>query len=121
MQVDGLATALLIVCIASETARELLFKSASTVAAEQEGYARSLATMPRVWGGIGLWIVEMIAWVLVLERLPLTVAFPIFALTYAGIPLASALVLKEPMSVIQMLGACLVTVGVICVVLVSAI
>jgi undecaprenyl phosphate-alpha-L-ara4N flippase subunit ArnE len=57
----------------------------------------------------------MLAWVAVLQRAPLTLAFPIMTLTYAAIPMASAFLLNERLGRTQVAGAVLVAAGVICV------
>jgi undecaprenyl phosphate-alpha-L-ara4N flippase subunit ArnE len=77
----------------------------------------SLISQPLLWGGIGLWVLEVAVWLLVLERTSLAVAFPITTLTYAGTPLAAALVLNEPLSRRQKVGAGLVSLGVFCIAL----
>jgi len=74
-----------------------------------------LLTQPLLWCGIGLWVVEVGVWLLVLERTALAVAFPITTLAYAGTPMAAALVLKEPLSRRQKMGAGLVALGVLCI------
>jgi undecaprenyl phosphate-alpha-L-ara4N flippase subunit ArnE len=108
--------ALLGFCVLAEIARELNFKAASMQAAP-ERYVLSLASQPLLWCGIGLWILEVAVWLLVLEHTALAVAFPITTLTYAGTPLAAALVLNEPLSRRQKLGAGLVAAGVFCIAL----
>jgi drug/metabolite transporter (DMT)-like permease len=106
--------ALLGFCVLAEIARELNFKAAS-LQAEHGRYAVSLLTQPLLWCGIGLWVVEVAIWLLVLERTALAVAFPITTLAYAGTPMAAALVLKEPLSRRQKMGAGLVALGVLCI------
>lgn len=103
-------------CVLAEIARELNFKTASLYAVP-ERYALSLMAQPLLWCGLALWVAEVVAWLGVLEHTSLAVAFPITTLTYAGTPLAAALVLKEPLSRRQKIGAGLVTLGVSCVAL----
>ena len=107
--------ALLGFCIVTEIARELSFKRASTGAQASTSYVLGLAKQPLLWLGIAFWAVEVVAWILVLEHAPLSLAYPIMTLTYAGIPLAGALALRERLSRTQMLGAVLVAAGVGCV------
>ena len=106
---------LLAFCIVTEIGRELSFKAASDGAEGQSAYLAALALQPVLWLGILLWFVEMVAWVLVLETTPLGLAFPIMTLTYAGVPLAGTLILKERLTPIQIAGAALVAAGVACV------
>ena len=106
---------LLAFCIVTEIGRELSFKAASDGAEGQPAYLVALALQPVLWLGIVFWFVEMVAWVLVLETTPLSLAFPIMTLTYAGVPLAGTLILKERLTPIQIAGAALVAAGVTCV------
>lgn len=106
---------LLAFCIATEIGRELSFKAASDGADGKPAYLAALAAQPVLWAGIAFWFVEMIAWVLVLETTPLSLAFPIMTLTYAGVPLAGTLILKERLTPIQIAGAALIAAGVTCV------
>lgn len=113
-QLTLLSLALLGFCVLAEIARELNFKAAS-LRASPDRYILSLASQPLLWCGIVIWILEVGVWLLVLEHASLAVAFPITTLTYAGTPLAAALVLKEPFSRRQRIGAGLVTLGVFCI------
>lgn len=106
---------LLAFCIITEIGRELSFKAASDGADGKPAYLAALATQPLLWAGIVFWFVEMVAWVVVLETTPLGLAFPIMTLTYAGVPLAGTLILKERLTPIQIAGAALVAAGVTCV------
>lgn len=103
---------LMLFCVITDVGRELNFKAA-TLRADRDRYVVSLLTHPFLWMGLVLWAVELIAWLLVLERAPLAVAFPVMALTYAGTPLAAGFLLRESLSRGQRTGALLVTVGVL--------
>ena len=107
--------ALLGFCIVTEIARELSFKRAASGAQTTTSYVRGLAFHPLLWIGIAFWAVEVVAWILVLEHAPLSLAYPIMTLTYAGVPLAGALLLRERLSRPQIIGAVLVALGVGCV------
>jgi undecaprenyl phosphate-alpha-L-ara4N flippase subunit ArnE len=94
-------------CVAAETVQQLGFRL---------GAARGRpATQPLVWLGAALWVVEAIAWVQVLQRAPLSLAFPVMSLTYVAVPLAGVLLLRETPSPRQLLGGGLVALGAICV------
>lgn len=102
-------------CVIAEVARELGFKVAADAASASPRYAVALAAQPLLWLGVALWLAETIAWLLVLQHVPLSLAFPAMMLVYASIPMASAIVLKERLSRDQVVGACLVVFGVTCV------
>jgi len=103
--------ALILFCIAAEMAREVCFKHAASGAAD---FLHSLLK-PATSAGILLWGVELLAWMVVLEHVPLSIAFPLTALSYVAMVFAGALFFKEPVNFRHAVGACLITAGVICV------
>ena len=112
-----IAALLLLACIAAEVARELCFKAASppleqAVAARdwQGGILNAL-----LWMGIAIWAGETLTWISVLERVPLSIAYPVSAASYALVPLLSWLLLRERLSGSQIAGILLVTGGAACV------
>ncbi len=102
--------ALIAFCIITETAREVCFK----LAAHNRSLGTALAR-PSAWLGIVFWSVELLAWTLVLEQVPLSIAFPLMALVYVTIVAAGALIFKERVNVRHGIGALLITAGVACV------
>ncbi len=97
-------------CIITEAARELCFK----YAADDEDFFTALAK-PVTWLGIIFWIAELMAWVVVLEQVPLSYAFPLMSLVYVAIVYLSAWVFKESVTFRHSVGALLITAGVACV------
>jgi undecaprenyl phosphate-alpha-L-ara4N flippase subunit ArnE len=115
MSLAPVTIGLLIFCVAAEIARELCFKAAANDARSAANYAIAVAQRPLLWLGLAFWIGETIALVLALETVPLSVAYPITTLPYAGIPIAGALLFRERLTSRQMAGAALIAVGVLCV------
>lgn len=111
----AITLALLAFCIVTEVARELSFKTAALGAQSASSYALGLAAQPLLWAGIFFWAVEVIAWIAVLQHTQLSIAYAIMTLTYAAMPVAGALLLKERLTRSQTLGAGLVAAGVLCV------
>lgn len=103
---------LILFCVLAEAATQLNFKAASD-AARPESPVLSLFAQPLLWVGILIWAIEVVVWLLVLERAPLAIAFPIMTLTYAATPLAAWFVLRERLGRGQALGAGLVAFGVL--------
>jgi drug/metabolite transporter (DMT)-like permease len=103
--------ALILFCILAEMAREVCFKQAARGGAT---LFRSLL-MPATLAGIVLWAVELLAWTAVLKHVPLSIAFPLMALSYVAMVFAGAIFFKETVSFRHAAGACLITAGVICV------
>jgi undecaprenyl phosphate-alpha-L-ara4N flippase subunit ArnE len=96
-------------CIATETARELCFK----YAAMRDG--RNFLLVPATWLGVAFWGVELLAWIVVLAETPLSVAFPLMALSYVTIAIAAAILFKEKLNHRRLLGIALIVGGVVCV------
>lgn len=107
------ALGLLAFCITAETVQQLSFKVGSGRAEAHPGFVRGILLQPLIWIGIVLWVVESIAWVLVLQKSPLSMAYPVMTLTYATVPLAGLVLLREKMSRRQMAGAGLIFAGVL--------
>jgi undecaprenyl phosphate-alpha-L-ara4N flippase subunit ArnE len=107
-------------CVAAEIGLELNFKIASNRVQGVSPYVLALARQPALWLAITLWAMEVPAWIVVLEHAPLAIAYPLMTLTFAGVPLASALLLGEPFTRRQAAGAALVTAGILCVGLTAA-
>jgi undecaprenyl phosphate-alpha-L-ara4N flippase subunit ArnE len=71
-----------------------------------------VATTPLIWLGMATYAIEIGAWLFVLSRMPLSLAFPLASLSYCGIALASRFILKEPVSQRRWLGTALIALGV---------
>jgi drug/metabolite transporter (DMT)-like permease len=109
------ALGLLGFCIAAEAVQQLSFKIAADKAGRARSFVGHILRQPLVWVGVAIWMVESVVWVLVLQTTPLTQAYPVMTLSYATVPLAGVLVLKERMSRRQVAGAALILAGVACV------
>lgn len=105
------ALGLLAFCVPAEAARELAYKRATDEAGAAGGLWPHILARPLLWVGLALWAVELVAWVMVLQRLPLEVAFPLMALSYAAIPLAAHWWLRERLDRRQWAGVALITCG----------
>lgn len=97
-------------CIMMEAISQLCFKRA----ANHTNLAQILVK-PLVWIGILVWGIEVVAWLYVLEHVPLSIAYPIMSLTYVTTLIAGALVFKESINKRHAIGAILITAGVACV------
>ena len=107
--------ALIAFCIVTETISTLCFKCGVD---EDErnpddiGFIKMVFTKPLLWLGIVFWGVELVAWIVVLEHTPLSVAFPIMSFVYCSVPIAGKLFLGEKLARRQWLAAGLITMGV---------
>jgi drug/metabolite transporter (DMT)-like permease len=75
------------------------------------------ATTPMVIGGLAVFAISAVAWLAVLSRVPLSVAYPFNALGYLSILTASIVVLHERANIFTWLGSVLVVSGLVIVVL----
>src|SRR5579884_3591720 len=107
MMIDFDILLLIPFCVVTETLSVLCFKRGIN---EDEnnpvdtGFLAMVLTRPLFWLGIVFWAVELVAWVVVLEHTPLSIAFPLMSLVYCTVPLAGNLFLKEPLPPRQWLG-----------------
>jgi multidrug transporter EmrE-like cation transporter len=113
---------LLIAAVATAAAGQVMLKHGMQVATSRAAHSRgSLAvtaiTSPWVLIGLLVFGVSAIAWLAVLSRVPLSVAYPFNALGYLGILTASILILHERASIMTWAGSLLVVSGLIIVVL----
>ena len=108
---------LLAFCVTAETVQQLSFKLGADRASGAKGFYAGVLAQPLIWLGATLWVIESIAWIHVLQRAPLSLAYPVMALTYVGTPLAGLVILNESMTRRQRFGGLLIAAGVICVAL----
>lgn len=102
---------LVVFCILAEVVREVCFKFAADLAPD---VWRSVC-LPVTWLGCVVWAVELFSWMLVLEQVPLSIAFPLMALSYAAMVAAGAWLFSEKINQRHAFGVSLITIGVVCV------
>ncbi len=116
------SSALLLFAVAAAASGQVMLKHgmriASARAAGTHGsLAVAAATSPWVLIGLAVFGISAVAWLAVLSRVPLSVAYPFNALGYLGILTASVLVLHERANIWTWAGTLLVVSGLIVVVL----
>jgi multidrug transporter EmrE-like cation transporter len=114
--------ALLLFAVLLAAGGQLLLKHGMQVAtarahASGDSLALTAATSPVVLGGLSIFAISAVAWLAVLSRVPLSVAYPFNALSYLIILTASAFLLHERVTVLTWAGSLLVVSGLIIVVL----
>lgn len=73
---------------------------------------RRVATQPRLWVGLFLFGISAIFWLVVLTRVPLSVAYPFVGFTYIIVVLWSRYVLDESVPPLRWLGVAIVALGI---------
>jgi undecaprenyl phosphate-alpha-L-ara4N flippase subunit ArnE len=114
--------ALLLFAVLLAACGQLLLKHGMQVAtarvhASGGSLAVAAATSPMVLGGLAVFAFSAVAWLAVLSRVPLSVAYPFNALGYLIILAASVLLLHERATVLTWAGSLLVVSGLVIVVL----
>ena len=72
----------------------------------------ALALSPPLLGGLVLFGFSILAWLVVLSRLPVSIAYPMASLGYVVAALLGVVVLKEPIHVLQIVGIVVICLGV---------
>jgi drug/metabolite transporter (DMT)-like permease len=114
--------ALLLFAVLLAACGQLLLKHGMQVAtarahASGGSLAMTAATSPVVLAGLAVFALSAVAWLAVLSRVPLSVAYPFNALGYLIILAASAFLLHERATMLTWAGSLLVVSGLIIVVL----
>jgi drug/metabolite transporter (DMT)-like permease len=73
----------------------------------------SAARQPAVWGGLAIFGISSVFWMLVLSRASLSFAYPFAALTYVMILVFDWLVLKEPVVALRWAGVGFIIAGLV--------
>ncbi len=113
-----LALLLALVCVLMSAAAQLVMKlgmSAPTSApdAATQGVYLNALRNPWVWGGLCLYGVSAIAWLWVLSKLDVSLAYPLVSLGFVVTMLAGVFWLGEPWSWARIAGGCLIVAGVV--------
>lgn len=90
-------------------AGQVLFKSAA--AGFQLLQPRTYLSFPLL-AALVLYGAATIMWLLVLTRLPLSIAFPFYGLTFLVVPIVAFLFLGEPLRIQSLLGGLVILLGI---------
>ena len=121
MSISTLGFILLVAAMAVESLAQLLLKigasggSGALQPSLRAGAVRCFG-MTRTWPwislGVGAYALEILLYTLALQRLDLSVAFPIGSLCFVGVALLSRLVLGEAVGFMRWLGVGFILIGV---------
>lgn len=107
--------ALIGVFLGADTLTQLAFKLAGDVMGDLPIGLTFLTVAARsatIWTAAGLYFLTYILWMLVLQRTPLSRAFPLTALSYVTVPAAAWLVFGETIGLLPLAGIALILAGV---------
>lgn len=115
-----ISLALLVVSVAFAIAGQLTLKSAMTQIGRigSAQVATPLKTIgeavrePRLWAGLTLFGISALFWLVVLSRVPLSVAYPVVGVSYILIVVFARLFLHEHVPALRWLGVVVVAAGI---------
>jgi drug/metabolite transporter (DMT)-like permease len=93
---------------------QVLFKRAADTAPKLHGVADLLllGTNVFIWGAVALYGVATLLWIYLLQKLPLSRAYPAVALRFVLVPLLACLLLGDEITLRYGLGAALILGGI---------
>ena len=106
----------LAIAIALDTLSQLLWKLAATrlpTTLAPDALLHSIARNPLPLLVIGVFLLQLVNWLVVLERVDLSYAQPLTALSYVSVCLLSAWLFGESLDIHKALGVLLVLLGVV--------
>jgi multidrug transporter EmrE-like cation transporter len=106
---DPVAAGLLLATVVLLSLGQVLFKVAAT--SLQLSDPRTFLSWPLL-SALVLYAVATATWLAVLARLPLSVAFPFYGLTFVLVPLLAHRVLREPVGIASYVGGALILAGI---------
>ena len=117
---SAISIALLVVSVVFAIAGQLTLKAAMReigrigareVSATAETLKRAV-TEPRLWVGLALFGISALFWLVVLSRVPLSVAYPFVGISYILIVLFARLFLHEQVPTLRWIGVIVVAIGI---------
>lgn len=112
MMLAGRATiAMVLGVVLLMTLGQLLFK-ATAMAWQVHGSPFALPVAWRLAVALGVYGLATVAWIWVLQKVPLSVAYPIVALTFVLVPLGARFLFGETIGLRYMAGTALIVVGI---------
>jgi len=110
---------LIIICVALNIVAQVLLKltmnsvnNLSFALPKILTSSMQIAINPYFITGVGCYILSMLAWLAVLAKIEISVAYPITSLGYIGTAIAGYFIFKEPVSAIRLLGIFVIIAGV---------
>lgn len=117
---SAISLALLLVSVVFAIAGQFTLKSAmdqvgrigtAQVSKPVETVARA-AKEPRLWAGLTLFGISAVFWLVVLSRVPLSVAYPVVGISYVVVVAISRFFLHEQVPALRWVGAAIVATGI---------
>lgn len=115
------SVALIFACIAIGVTGQTLLKSGMTKIGRIDSIALAnplpvlgkMASSPVILLAIALYVIGTLLWLVVLSRENLSFAYPLLGLSYVLVVLVSKITLGEPITLMRLVGAATISLGVI--------
>jgi drug/metabolite transporter (DMT)-like permease len=106
---------LTLLCVALLAVGQMLFKSAANQWRVDGWSWSSVSTLfsPSFVAAMALYAGATILWLAILRVVPLSIAFPVFALSFLFVPVLAHFVWGEPLTARTLLGGAIIVIGVI--------
>ena len=116
---QGMIYAIVVLSVSFNAAAQLLLRIAmvdSNTASPQPqsllSWVLALVSSPPLLGGLVLFGFSILAWLVVLSRLPVSIAYPMASLGYVVAALLGVIFLREPVHFLQIVGIVVICLGV---------
>ncbi|HVL65144.1 MAG TPA: EamA family transporter [Actinomycetota bacterium] len=117
---SAISVAILLVSVAFAIGGQFMLKSAmdsigrfGSAEVKQAGeYIGRAAREPRLWGGLALFGCSAAFWLVVLSRVPLSLAYPFVGISYIVVVLIARFALHEEVPPLRWVGVALVALGI---------
>ena len=106
---------LIVVSVAFATLGQFTLKSAMNEVGAHANAGHTLmraARLPKLWVGLALFGISAVFWLLVLSKVPLSVAYPFVGVSYVVVVLVSRFVLHEHVPSLRWVGVAVVAAGI---------
>lgn len=104
--------ALLLLETLCQISLKLAGEATGAFALERASVLRALST-PWLWVAIGCYVGVFLAWMTILEKSPLSAAFPTSAIVFVSVMIASWIVFREPVHWEKALGSAIIVAGIL--------
>lgn len=101
-----------LICVLGISIGQILFKY-SALCLQRSGSIFSLATLIPLVSAFALYGVTTIAWVWVLQKIPLGRVYPFMALAFVIVPVGGYFIFSEVFSIQYVIGIVLIVVGIV--------
>ena len=105
---------LIFICVAIMVLGQLIFKQVA-INLTKAKFLMSWPVLGLGAAGIAIYGLSTVIWISVLQTVPISKAYPFFAMGFVLIPIAGAIFFEETIGSIQIMGIALIVSGIVCI------